>query len=401
MDLPGENYQIWLEGIKRESYTHSVLPKETDYVIVGGGISGITAAYLLSKESKNVVLCEKFKLGEWVTECTTGFLTQALDTDPIAMIKVWGEKKTQLILSSHGDAINRVEKIIKEEKIECDFVRCSNYIYANNSGEEKNLIKIVEIFNKLGVKAEYKKDNKFKFTKFGYIDLPNQAKFHVIKYLTALAKIAVERGAIIAENTDVIKINNKKDRVLVVLKNGSEIKAKKVISATHVPFDRPKNLYSKMTMYRSYVLEYKIPSGYLSESTFEDRLDPYHYFRIDKKDGFDSLVIGGEDTFEATKSDHDISFNRIRNYTKKLFGSSEFSEIRYWSGVIQNSQDGIAFIGESKNTNIFYMFSYGGSGMTYSNIAGSILIDWINGKENPYKDIYNVDRKISFWKTLF
>ena len=132
-----ENYEIWLEDIERTNYPRTILPNETEVLIIGGGIMGVTSAYLLSKASKKVVLLEKRRLGEYVTDCTTGFLTEIIDINPNKLIKLFGIEKAKLILESHKVAIDDIEKIIISEKIDCEFTRCSYYFYANNKKEEK------------------------------------------------------------------------------------------------------------------------------------------------------------------------------------------------------------------------------------------------------------------------
>ena len=257
-----ENHEIWFEGVNVINYPRTVLPNETEVLIVGGGITGISSAYLLSKAGKKVVLLEKEKLGEYVTDCTTGFLTEIVDALPDELFKLFGLEKSRLILGSHKNAVNDIEKIIISEKIDCEFLRCSSYIYANNK-KEKGLLKMAENYRKLGVNAEYKKDNTLKFNEFGYIEIHNQAKFNAIKYITSLAKIAVNNGATIAEDTEVLSLNDKKDFVVVEAENAGVIKAKKVISATYAPFGKSDYLKHKYNMYRSYVVEYKIPKNIL------------------------------------------------------------------------------------------------------------------------------------------
>jgi glycine/D-amino acid oxidase-like deaminating enzyme len=396
-----ENHEIWFEGVDIINYPRAVLPNETEILIVGGGITGITSAYLLSKIGKKVILLEKEKLGEYVTDCTTGFLTEAIDVPPNKLIKLFGEDTSRLILESHKKAIDDVEKIIISEKIECEFKRCSNYIYANNKKEENALSKIAEDYKKLGVSAEYKKDSVLRFNEFGYIEIFNQAKFNAIKYITSLAKIAVKNGAIIAENTEVLNLNDKKDNVLVTIKDAGIINAKKVLSATYFPFGKPVYLEHEYNMYRSYVVEYKIPANIFVEGTYQDNLDPYHYFRIDKKGDFDRLIIGGNDNLDILNIDHEIGAKIIKDYAKAFFKNIDLIEIQHWSGLISNPVTGLAHIGEFKEKNIFYAFGFNGTGMTYSYIASKIFFDQLTSQNNPYSKFYNTGNKISWWKNIF
>lgn len=403
--MTNDDYGIWLEDLERVNYPRGVLPSEAEVLIVGGGITGVTCAYLLAKEGKQVVLLEKRKLGEWVTFSTTGFLTAAIDTDPIRLIKLFGKEKARLIFASHLEAVNNIENIIKSEMIECEFERCINYIYANSKREEKKLIKITEAFKKLDVKCEYKKDNDLKFSKFGYIEMPNQAKFHVMKYLTSLAKIASDHGATMAEDTEVLRLTDQKGFVEVVVKDIGIIKAQKVFSATYDPFGKPSHLVHKTNMYRTYVLEYKLPAGSLTQSTYEDRLKPYLYFRIDQKNGFDRMIIGGADHLNVIKMNRELNFEVMRKYAKEIFretfGHLTYEEIRHWSGPILEPVDGLAFMGELKDSNIFQAFAFSGSGMTYSYIASKIFLDKLISQNNLYSEIYDIKRKISWRANIF
>ena len=216
-----------------------------------------------------------------------------------------------------------------------------------------------------------------------------------------MAKIAVKNGVIITENTEVLNLSDKKHFIDVEVKDFGVIKAKKVLSATYVPFGKPTFLEHKYNMYRSYVLEYKIPSNVLIEGTYQDTLNPYHYFRVDRKNGFDRLIIGGNDNMDILNIDHEIGAKIMRKYVRDFFKNDLFQEIRHWSGPISEPVSGLAYIGELSGGNIFYTFGFSGTGLTYSYIASKIFADKILNQNNPYTEIYNPDRKVSLWKSLF
>jgi glycine/D-amino acid oxidase-like deaminating enzyme len=262
-------------------------------------------------------------------------------------------------------------------------------------------LKIIEDYKKLGINAEYKKNNNLKFNEFGYIEIFGMAKFNAIKYATSLAQIAVKNGVIINENTEVIDLNDKKDFVEIKILSNEIIKAKKVISATYIPFGKSEYLEHKYNMYRSYVVEYKIDSNTLLEGTYQDTLKPYHYFRVDKENDFDRLIIGGADNLEILNVDTLIGEKLIQNYALDFFKINNLREIRHWSGMISEPATGLASIGESKGGNIFYAFGFSGNGLTYSYIASRIFTDQINSEDNPYSKIYSIDNKFTWWKKLF
>src|SRR6185295_19208462 len=120
-----ESPTTWNSTVKMPKFSELKRSRQADVCIIGGGLTGILSAYLLAKEGKRVVVLEKKRIGSGATSVTTGFLTQAIDTDLQDLIKMQGEEKAKKVAESHGKAIDLVEQIIKDENIECEWVRTS------------------------------------------------------------------------------------------------------------------------------------------------------------------------------------------------------------------------------------------------------------------------------------
>jgi len=363
------------------------MPPESDIAIIGGGITGITSAYLLALEGKKVVVMEREKVGEGMTAYTTGFLTQIIDIEPVKLIKKFGLEKARLILASHREAIDAIEKIIKEEQIECEFMRCTNYIYANTLKEQNELLQMREALQQLGVPVEYKKDAALVFKNEGYLAIPNQAKFNAPKYVAALAGCAKKYGALIQEGTEV--------------KDATSINAKNILVATYASFNSPPILAGRSSMYRSYILEFRFPIGSLVEGIYQDSLEPYHYFRVDRREEYDRVLLGGADDLEAANTDVEINFEMLRTYATRLFAGQSYEETQHWAGRILNSRDGLAYIGADIESSIYYATAFSGNGLTYSYIASKMFVDQILSRPNPYVPMYALDRKTSWFSRLF
>src|SRR3954447_13140558 len=87
--------------------------------VVGAGIAGMTTAYLLTRAGKKVVVLDDGPIGGGMTGRTTAHLVTALDDRYFELENLHGEKGAQLAAQSHAAAINLVERIVSEEKIEC------------------------------------------------------------------------------------------------------------------------------------------------------------------------------------------------------------------------------------------------------------------------------------------
>jgi glycine/D-amino acid oxidase-like deaminating enzyme len=408
----------WLKGLQLKE--HPALEKnlQTEVCIIGAGITGVVTAYLLAKEGKRVVLIEKDKIGSDATHRTTAIMTEVIDTDPTDLIKIYGEEKSKKIYGSHRRAIDHAEEIIAIEKIDCDFMRCSNFIYINEEKHIKDLESEFEMIKKLEPQCRLSRQPHEGYKNFGYIEVPHQAKFHPMKYITALLEKAIAMGVEYYEKTEACELVRGNDlthssdlkrssgprAINVVTKNGAIINADWVIASTHEPFGQPAGLFFKKGMYVTYMFEMKIDQknslGRIVEGTYEDMENPYHYWRVDsthsgaKNDTY-IMLIGGEDHRADIPIDEHRNYNALNEYVHNLLPGAAIKTVGKWHGPILEPLDGLAMIGPYKEPNILYAFGFSGNGMTYSHIAASIFKDTVTGQASDMYELYKTSRSIS------
>src|SRR5256714_13387823 len=102
--------------------------------IIGAGIAGLTTAYLLEKEGKAVIVLDDGPIGGGMTARTTAHLTNALDDRFYELERLFGEEGSRLAAQSHTSAIDRVEEIVRAEKINCEFERLDGYLFLPTNG---------------------------------------------------------------------------------------------------------------------------------------------------------------------------------------------------------------------------------------------------------------------------
>jgi glycine/D-amino acid oxidase-like deaminating enzyme len=382
-------YYIFMPKNSKKTQTNLTV----DVAIIGGGLAGISCAYFLSKSGKSVAVLEQDKLGSGVTSLTTAFVTQVIDTNISDLVSMFGQAKTKLIWQSHQQAVDTIENVIHEESIECGFMRCSNYYYANSEKEFEVIKKDFSASKKLGFKVTLRGSDFLPFKNFGSMETLNQAKFSAGKYIQGLAKAAALSGAKIFENTKVVKISEE-DGFSVAYTKEVKVTAKSLIIASYYPFGNPKITLFKKGMYVSYVLKLEIPKGALPEAIYEDTSNPYNYFRVDGN----TLTIGGCDHRAEIKMSAEKNFKALEEYIKKTFPGLEYKIKTRWTGPILEPTDGLGLIGEVKPGR-YVATAFSGNGMTYSTISGLLLTDLITKKPNSYKKLYD-PKRIPSPKTL-
>src|SRR5688572_29018975 len=82
--------------------------KEADVVVIGGGITGLTTAMLLSDAGKKVILLEALKIGLGTTGNSTGNLYVTVDEHLSAIQKRWNKSVMKNVVQSRSSALNLI-----------------------------------------------------------------------------------------------------------------------------------------------------------------------------------------------------------------------------------------------------------------------------------------------------
>lgn len=367
-----------------------------DVVIIGGGITGIISAYLLSQAGQKVVLLEKGILGKGATSLTTAFLTQAIDTSLFDLVKMFGRDSARMVWQSGMVAIETIRNIIEQENIQCDFETCPAYIYAETDKKLHELEAEYTTAKSLNFQVKLMRDRELSFKNVGYLKLSEQAKFHPLKFILAMADRAIAAGAHIYENTEVIGLTDAGD-VEITVGSGAKVKANDVIIATYIPFNKPRIMNYKTGMYRSYVLQAHLPHSELEEAIYWDKANPYNYFRIDRDGDGKQIIIGGADHRIEIPIKPRKNFDALESRLKNILDGTPYTITRKWFGPILESSDGLPFIGTYKpHRHIATAFS--GNGMTYSTVAALLFRDILLDKTNSLTGVYDPTRKLTAYR---
>lgn len=411
----GYSETIWYEQIpkplKFDKLKQNISSAESiDIAIVGGGIAGLSTAYLLSKSGQKVILFEDGYVCSGETGRTTAHITHALDDRYYALEELHGNEGAHLAAESHTAAINMIESIVQEEKIDCDFERIDGFLFLDSSDSKESLDKELEATHRAGITSTkiIPKVPNLSFDSGPCILFPNQAQFHPLKYLQALSKAIVRNGGKIFTETHIQDVQPSLNQVKT--SDGYTVFAKNIVIATNAPIvDKVSKIYDKQQAYRTYVIGARIKKNKIPLALYwdtgnknsENTVAPYHYVRIqhnrENNSEYDVLIVGGEDHLTGNiTNDRDLQqrYSNLESWTRSRFPIEEI-EFR-WSGQVLEPKDGIAFIGynpgDEEKKNIFIATGDSGNGITHGTIAGIILTDLILGKNNRWISLYNPSR---------
>ncbi len=377
------------------------LNKDTsaDVVVIGAGIAGLTVGYLLAQEGKSVVVVDDGPIGGGMTARTTAHLTNALDDRFYELERLFGEEGSRLATESHTAAIDRVEAIVKKERIECEFERTDGYLFLAANGRVKILEDELPAAHRAGLTEVRRLERApIEFWDTGpCLHFPRQAQFHPLKYLTGLVRAIERDGGKVYTATHADDVEGGDD-AHVTTSSGYEIKCRNIVVATNTPVNGRFAIHTKQAPYTTYVIGARIPKGsvppFLLWDASSDLWEPYHYLRVTSDDDHDVLVVGGEDHKTAQKHDCAQRWGKLEQWTRNRFPMAEEIEFR-WSGQVMEPFDCLAYIGRNPldSDNVFIATGDSGMGMTHGTIAGMLLTDLIMERKNPWADLYDPSRK--------
>lgn len=387
----------WIESVKSEKEEFPKLEKneKADVCIIGGGLTGITTAYYLSKTNLKVVVLEKYRICEHTSGNTTAKITSQHDLFYDYLIQSQGKEKAKQYLEANEQAIENISTIIQEENIDCDFERQDNYVYTLKQDDVIKIKKEVEAVNSLGFPAKFVTDVELPFRTLGAIKFPNQAQFNPCKYINGLVKSMEQNGDVtIFENTKVVDIKTAENSSLynVITEDGHTVTAKYVVLATHYPIiNVPGYYFLKMYQEMSYVIGVETNNP-LFQGMYINTERPTVSFRTAKQNEKDLLLIGGMGHKAGERKDISDSYTNLEAIAKQYYPDCKV--VYHWCTEDCISLDKIPYIGEFSNLmpNVYVGTGYKKWGMTTSNVAANIITDKILGKQNPYEEVFTSTR---------
>jgi len=383
------------ESLLRPGKIEAVYPKlksdtEVDTVVVGGGITGITAAYLLKKAGQKVAVMEKDTIGSGTTGHTTGKVTSQHNLVYADLKNRIGTARTRIYGQANQTAIDEIEKVIKAEKIDCGWERADHYVYTARRDQIKKFKEESKTAAALGLPASFEKKSPLPFKITATVRFTNQAHFSAQKYANALAKVIDGQRSHVYENTKATGFQD--GQPAVVATDDGEVAAKNIIVATNVP---TLPLAARLTYcameypQMSYLIagrpKIKLKGMYISP-------DPGYYSLLPVGKGSGQiLLVGGENHIPGLGRAQPRQ-QKLADFAERHFG---MKKIEYrWQARDYLAYDGVPLIGKLYpwSKHIYVATAFKKWGLAHSMVAAMILRDSILGETNPWADTFNSQR---------
>ena len=338
------NFSYWVESTKQTNFPSLAKDISTDVLIIGGGITGILTAYMLSNSNLNITIVEADKMAMGVTANTTAKITSQHGLLYDYLLNSFDFETAKGYLDSNEEAIKLVSQIVEKEKIDCDFSYQDSYVYTCQKSNVQKIVDEVSAVTSLGLKAEYVTECPLPFNIAAGIKFPNQAQFHPRKYLLNLLSVLETKNINLFENSKVIDIKHT-NNMYEVYTNEYKITTKYLVMASHYPIKNfPGMYFIKMYQDSSYASGVELNQDVFYGMYISCDFPSYSFRNAIQANGKKLLIVGGLGEFS--------------NFLPNMYVATGYKK---W-------------------------------GMTTSHVAAKIISDKILNSENPYEKIYTATR---------
>ncbi len=381
----GKHISYWLDSAERTKFPSLKKDVAVDVAIIGGGIAGITTAFILKNQGFKVALIEANRIVGDVTAGTTAKITTTSSLIYSNIKSNFGDKFALKFYKANTDAFQTIQNIVKEFKIQCDYKMSPLYLYSSNEDSFYLIENEYNSLNELGIPAQLTDDLPYPHKGLGILH-ENQAEFHPKKYLNHLVDCIEGEGSFVFEKTKVINVEDfesKKnisiedyDDIKIVHTNKGDLLANFVVIATNSPIYDPDSVCNFMYQNKSYIMG--IYTNKNNNSSMFVDVNPFHSYRATNTEKGEMLIVGGEHHAVGEAKDTWECYKQLNNYIEDVFDTRDIEY--FWSNQDNSTEDGVPLIGETSHNGVYIATGFGSWGMTTGTISANIISQLILNK---------------------
>jgi glycine/D-amino acid oxidase-like deaminating enzyme len=363
----------------------SALPESTDVAVIGGGYTGLSAALTMARRGADVTVLERNTVGWGASGRNGGFVLPGFKPEMEELARRLGSDRARRMFELSLEAIGYVQSLIRQEAIECDFVRCGAVTLAakpahlralEESGRflreqlayETQLLPQAELGREIGSERYH-----------GALVDPGACSLQPAKYVQGLGQAARRAGAHVHEGAEVTKLTRVRDHFQLKTTAGP-IRAREVLAATngYTPSALPA-LRRRVIPIGSYLIATRplgdelarrlIPRG----RVLSDTKHLLYYFRLSPDC---RMVFGGRASFTPTSTRRSAAI--LHSGMREVFPELAGERVEYaWSGKVAYPIDHLPHVGRLDG--VHYAMGYCGHGVALATYLGHRMGEVLSG----------------------
>jgi len=391
MSLGGPSF--WLETTPETDYPALADGVSVDVAVVGAGITGITAAILLKEAGKTVALLDSKRIVHGASGYTTAKVTAGHGASYSKIRKAFGEDGIRMYARANQAALEWIAELVERNRIDCDFERKANYVYAESDDEVAQLRQEAEVERHAGLATRLVDETPLPFQVSAALRLKNQAQFHPRRYLLALAATIAGDGNHVFEHTRVRGVKHGEPCELATERG--TLRAADVVLATHLPILDRGLFFAKAYPHRSYAVAAPLGDAPDPEGMYINSATPTRSIRTLRDGDRVFIQVGGNGHKVADEEDTPSRYDQLEGFLREHWPGA--GEVQYrWSTQDYMAHDYVPYVGRLRrgSEHLYAATGYSKWGMTNGTAAAMIISDRILGRSNPWADLFDAKRLV-------
>lgn len=366
---------------------HAPLPgdDDTDVVVVGAGITGLTTAVLLAEAGARVMVLEARQVAAGTTGGTTGKLTSQHGMIYADLTARHGEEVARAYGQANEQAIAQTRSLCQRLGIESQMDSADAFLCAENKDQVASLRRELAAARRVGLPTEWAATTELPFPVAGAVRFTGQARLHPVDHCNGLARALTDSlGGTVHGSTRVTAVHERDGGVAVQTEHGT-VTAGHAVLATLVPITDRGFEFARVRPVRTYGVGARVrgePPGGMYASVGQPSWSVNHHHG---DDGPYLIVVG-----HAHESGHDDGVQQHEALMAFAIEHFDVEEIAFrWSAHDAVPDDRLPFIGTTAfSRHIHVATGFQKWGLTNAMVAGRLLTDIITGLDNPLQPLF-------------
>jgi glycine/D-amino acid oxidase-like deaminating enzyme/nitrite reductase/ring-hydroxylating ferredoxin subunit len=380
---------LWLRGPERTPRPALGEDVHVDVCVVGAGITGLSAAFELSRLGASVAVLEARHVAAGASGYNTAKLSSLHGLTYSKLERQLGAEGARLYGAANQHGIERVHEIVAELEIDCDLRGKPNLVYTESEDERPEIEREVEAARRASLPARLVEETDLPFPIAAAVQFERQAEFHPVRYLDGLAAGLEAVGVRVHEGTRAVAVSAGSP-CRVRTDGGRTVTAGSVVVATHLPFLDRGAFFARCHPERSYVVAAPRDGATATEGMYLSTESPAHSVRVHDLDGRPWLLVAGE----SHKTGHGDAAERYRSLERWALERFGIEPVLRWATQDQMPVDGVPFIGpvDPVSRNVYVATGFRKWGLAMGTASGELLAALVDGREHPWAELFDTRR---------
>jgi len=353
-------------------------------VVIGAGITGLTAARLLTEQGLTVAVIESRRVCSGVTGLTTAKVTALQSTIYTELSERWGNETSTAYAAANLEGLDMIRRRVTDEHIDCDLRSAPAVTYSETVGGVAKIEAEVEAARRAGLGVSFTTESDLPFEIAGAVRLEDQARFHPRNFCQGLVRGILADGGAVFEETRAVDLDATAGKVVT---DRGTVSAEVIVVASHIPFVDTGAYFARMNASRSYAVAFRSP----------DEPPSGMYISVDRpirsirSTGDGHTIVGGEAHPSGQDVDTEDRYRALAAWSQDRF---RVRDVDYrWSAQDYRSVDGLPFVGPlGSSGRVFMATGFAKWGMANGTIAAAIMVDLATGRDNPLARVFDSKR---------